>query len=108
MKPFPDHADFTRFVAANKKLFDDIEMILKRHISCLPVGVQVSLCSKFCIYLHKSKEVFHMSYLIEGQCKTDKDVMVLGHMAIIPFPVLCKCRKVLRRTKTTKIKCKDN
>ena len=53
-------------------------------------------------------EVFHTSYLNEGQCKTDKDVMVLDHMVIIPFPVLCKCRKVLRRTKTTKIKCKDN
>ena len=53
-------------------------------------------------------EVFHTSYLNEGQCKTDKDVMVLGHMAIIPFPVLCKCRKVLKRTKTTKINCKDD
>ena len=52
-------------------------------------------------------EVFYMSYLSEGQCKTDTDVMVLGHMAIIPFPVLCKCRKVLKRTKATKIKCKD-
>ena len=28
-------------------------------------------------------------------------------MAIIPFPVLCKCRKVVKRTKATKIKCKD-
>ena len=32
-------------------------------------------------------EVFHTSNLNEGQCKTDKYVMVLGHMAIIPFPV---------------------
>ena len=53
-------------------------------------------------------EVFYMSYLSEGQCKTDTDVMVLGHMAIIPFPVLSKCRKVLKRTKTTKINCKDD
>ena len=53
-------------------------------------------------------EVFHMSYLNKGQCKTDNDVMVLGHMAIIPFHVLCKCRKVLKRTKTTKINCKDD
>ena len=53
-------------------------------------------------------EVFHMSYLNGGQCKTDKDVMVLGHMAIIPFPVLWKCRKLLKRAKTTKIKYKDN
>ena len=53
-------------------------------------------------------EVFHTSYLNEGQCKTDKDVMVLGHMAIIPFLVLFKCREVLMRTKTTKIKCKDD
>ena len=59
------------------------------------------------IQMKEKYEVFHMSYLNEGQCKTDKDVMVLGHMAIIPFPVLCKCRKVLKRTKTTKIKCKD-
>ena len=51
-------------------------------------------------------EVFHMSYLTEGQCKTDKDVMVVGRMAIIPFPVLCKCRKVLNRTKTTIITAK--
>ena len=53
-------------------------------------------------------EFFQMSYLNEGQCKTDTDVMVFGHMAIIPFPVLCKCRKVLKRTKTTKINCKDD
>ena len=53
------------------------------------------------------KSSTYMSYLSEGQCKTDTDVMVLGHMAIIPFPVLCKCRKVLKRTKATKIKCKD-
>ena len=53
-------------------------------------------------------EVFHTSYLNKGQCKTDKDVMVLGHMAIILFPVFCKCRKVLKRTKTTKIKCKND
>ena len=25
MDPFPDHAEFTRFVVANKKVFDDIE-----------------------------------------------------------------------------------
>ena len=49
----------------------------------------------------------HTSYLNEGQWKTDKDDMVLGHMSIIPFPVLCKCRNVLNRTKTTKTKCKD-
>ena len=48
------------------------------------------------------------SYLKEGQCKTDKDVMVLGQMAIIPFPVLCKCRKVINRTKTTKSNYKDD
>ena len=58
--------------------------------------------------MKETYEVFHTSYLNEGQCKTDKDVMVLGHMAIIPFPVLCKCRKVLKRTKTTKINCKDD
>ena len=34
--------------------------------------------------------------------------MLLGQMAIISFPVLCKCHKVLKRTKTTKIKCKDD
>ena len=41
-------------------------------------------------------EVFHTSYLNEGQRKTDKDALVLGHMAIIPFPVLRKCRNVLK------------
>ena len=53
-------------------------------------------------------EIFHTSYLNKGQCKTDKDVMLLGHMAIIPFPVLCKCRKILKRTKTSKINCNDD
>ena len=53
-------------------------------------------------------EVFHTSYLKEGQCKTGKDVMVLDQMAIIPFPVSGKCHKVLKRTKTTKINCKDD
>ena len=42
-------------------------------------------------------EVTHTSYLNEGQWKTDKDDMVLGHMAIFPFPVLCECRNVLKR-----------
>ena len=53
-------------------------------------------------------EVFHTSYLDKGQCKTDKDVMVLGNMAIIRFPVLCKCSKVSKRTKTTKINIKND
>ena len=48
------------------------------------------------------------SYLNEGQWKTDKDDMVLGHMAIILFPVLCNCCNVLKRAKMTKIKCKDD
>ena len=52
--------------------------------------------------------VSHMSDLNEGQCQTDKDVIVLGHMAIILFPVLSKCGEVLKRTKTTKINCKDD
>ena len=50
----------------------------------------------------------HTSYLNEGQWKTDKDDMVLGHMAIIPFPVLCKCPNKLNWAKITKIKCKDD
>ena len=58
--------------------------------------------------MKKMYEVFHTSYLNEGQCNTDKDVMVLGLMAMIPFPVLRKCRKVLKRTKTTKINYKDD
>ena len=53
-------------------------------------------------------EVIHTSYLDEGQCKTDKDFMVLGHMAITLFPVLCKCRNVSKRTKTSKINCNDD
>ena len=50
----------------------------------------------------------HTSYLNEGQWTTAKDDIVLGHMAKIPFPVLCKCRNVSKRAKTAKIKCKDN
>ena len=53
-------------------------------------------------------EAPHTSYLNEGQWKTNKDDMVLGHMAIILFPVLCKCRNKLKRAKITKIKCKDD
>ena len=49
-------------------------------------------------------EVTHTSYLKEGQCKTDIDDIVLGHMAIIPFPILCKCRNVLQRAKTKGLK----
>ena len=55
-----------------------------------------------------NEEVYHSSCLNNGQCKTDKDVMVLGQMVIIPFPVLFKCHKVLKRAKTTKINCKDH
>ena len=49
-------------------------------------------------------ELTFTSYLKEGQCKTDIDDIVLGHMAIIPFPVLCKCRNVLQRAKTKGLK----
>ena len=48
------------------------------------------------------------SYLNKGQRNTDEDDMVLCHMAIIPFPVLCQHRNVLRRVKTTKPKFKDD
>ena len=47
-------------------------------------------------------EVTHTSYLKEGQCKTDIDDIVLGHMAIIPFPVLCECHNVSKRAMMTK------
>ena len=40
----------------------------------------------------------------EGQGKTDENEMVLGHMAIIPFPVLFAWHSVKKRVKTTKIK----
>ena len=40
----------------------------------------------------------------EGQGKTDENEMVLGHMAIIPLPVLFACHSVKKRVKTTKIK----
>ena len=46
-------------------------------------------------------ETAHTSYLKEGQWKTDIDNIVLGHMAIIPFPVLCECHNVLKRAKMT-------
>ena len=49
-----------------------------------------------------------MSYLNKGQLTTDQDTRKLGHMFIIPFPVLCKCRNQLKRTKTTKIISKDD
>ena len=49
-----------------------------------------------------------MSYLNEGQLTTDQDTRKLGHMFIIPFPVLCKCRNQLKRTKTTKNFSKDD
>ena len=39
---------------------------------------------------------------------TDHDTRKIGHMFIIPFPVLCKCRNELKRTKTTKIWSKDD
>ena len=40
----------------------------------------------------------------EGQGKTDENEMVLGHMAIIPFPVLFAWHSVKKRANTTKIK----
>ena len=40
----------------------------------------------------------------KGQGKTDENEMVLGHMAIIPFPVLFAWHSVKKRIKTTKIK----
>ena len=40
--------------------------------------------------------------------KNDEDDIVLGHIAIIPFPVFCKCLSVSNRTKTAKTKCKDD
>ena len=49
-----------------------------------------------------------MSYLNKGQLTTDQDTRKLGHMFIIPFPVLCICRNQLKRTKTTKILSKDD
>ena len=36
--------------------------------------------------------------------KTGENEMVLGHIAIIPFPVLFKCRNVLKRAKTYGLK----
>ena len=32
MDPFPDHQEFSRFVEANKKMFDDIE---KAHLASI-------------------------------------------------------------------------
>ena len=49
-------------------------------------------------------EVTHTSYLKEGQWKTDIYDILLGHMAIIPFPVLCECHNVLKRAKTYGLK----
>ena len=38
------------------------------------------------------RKLFNTSYLNEGQLTTDQDTRKLGHMFIIPFPVLCECR----------------
>ena len=75
-------------------------------ILCRLTQLLIGMRKKF--LMKEMYEVFHTSYLKVGQCKTDKEAMVFGHMAIILFPVLCKYRKVLKRTKMTKIKCKDN
>ena len=40
----------------------------------------------------------------EGRGKTGENEMVLGHMGIIPFPVLFAWHSVKKRIKTTKIK----
>ena len=48
-----------------------------------------------------------MSYPKKGQLTTDPDTRKLGHMFIIQFPVLYKCRNQLKRTKTTKTLSKD-
>ena len=40
----------------------------------------------------------------EGQGKTDENEKVLGHLAIISFPVLFALHSVKKRVKTTKIK----
>ena len=32
----------------------------------------------------------------------------IGHMTIIPFPVLYECRNALKRAMTTKIRVKDD
>ena len=44
-------------------------------------------------------EVFQTSYLNEGQCKPDTDVMVLGHMAIIPFPFFVQMPQGIKENK---------
>ena len=36
------------------------------------------------------------------------DVILLGPMAINPFPVLCECFEELKRAKTTRIQSKDD
>ena len=62
----------------------------------------ISINQRIKIIKNFDLEVTHTSYLKEGECKTDIDDIVQGHMAIIPFPVLCECHKVLKRAKTTK------
>ena len=49
-----------------------------------------------------------MSYSYQYQCSTNINNRKLSHMFIIPFPVLCKCRNQLKRTKTTKVVNKDD
>ena len=41
----------------------------------------------------------YISYLIEGQWKTDQDNRMLGHMSIILFPVLSTYHNVLQKSK---------
>ena len=42
--------------------------------------------------------------IIDGQGKTDENEMVLGHMAIIPFPVLFAWHSVKKELRQLKIK----
>ena len=44
--------------------------------------------------------------ITDGQGKTDENEMVLGHMAIIPLPVLFACQSVKKRQLRSKTKTK--
>ena len=97
--------------------FDCFDFWLIKKISIYHTSTMVNVCTQSQL-IKESKQsksliilifwLINTSYLNKGQWSTDEDDMVLGHMAIILFPVLCKCRKISKRAKMTKIKCKDN
>ena len=90
-------------MSKNKKQTENVQDSIRGALWL--INTNNNYINKFLKNIHK---YFNMSYLNKGQLTTDQDTRKLGHMFIIPFPVLCKCRNQLKRTKTTKIISKDD